>query len=266
HFSPFSSNENPDSYDEAIKHGKIEKHKVRLVAKGYAHSHGVDFSEVFAHMARWDTIRTTLSLAASKSVFQLDVKSAFLHGELLENVKHHGLDDLIYTGIDSQMMGEFESSMKEKFAMIDLGKMKDFLGVEVNQTQQGIFIHQQKYAYEILSMFGMGDCNEVCSPIVPGCKLVKDERGKVVDATGYKQMIRWYMDRPTEMHIDAVKRVLRYLKCTMSYGVLKSTSGYVFTMGTGLFLSPRRNNLLSLCQPLSQSLWPLHHVRVKECV
>ncbi|XP_045791397.1 secreted RxLR effector protein 161-like [Trifolium pratense] len=189
-------------------------------------------------------------------------------------------------------MGEFESSMKEKFAMIDLGKMKDFLGVEVNQTQQGIFIHQQKYAYEILSMFGMGDCNEVCSPIVPGCKLVKDERATRPNMTFSMCLAARYMDRPTEMHIDAVKRVLRYLKCTMSYGVLyknnsekklnlvgwtysnyagdyddrKSTSGYVFTMGTGLFLSPRRNNLLSLCQPLSQSLWPLHHVRVKECV
>lgn len=58
------------------------------MAKGYSQRHGVDFTEVFAPVARWDTIRTIIALAAIKgwSVFQLDVKSAFLHGELNETV------------------------------------------------------------------------------------------------------------------------------------------------------------------------------------
>jgi hypothetical protein len=68
--------------------GEIEKYKARLVAKGYSQKYGIDYSEVFAPVARWDTIRAILSLAAHNSwcVFQLDVKSAFLHGELAENV------------------------------------------------------------------------------------------------------------------------------------------------------------------------------------
>jgi hypothetical protein len=68
--------------------GKNEKQKARLVAKGYSQKYGVDFSEVYAPVARWDTIRTILSLAAHEkwNVFQLDVKSAFLHGELIEDV------------------------------------------------------------------------------------------------------------------------------------------------------------------------------------
>ncbi|PNX60361.1 copia-type polyprotein, partial [Trifolium pratense] len=68
--------------------GKIEKHKVGLVAKGYTQKHGIDYNEVFAPVARWDTIRTILALAAKESwnVFQLDVKSAFLHGELAEDI------------------------------------------------------------------------------------------------------------------------------------------------------------------------------------
>jgi hypothetical protein len=68
--------------------GEIEKHKARLVAKGYSQKYGIDYNEVFAPVARWDTIRSVVVLAASKGwcVFQLDVKSAFLHGELTEDI------------------------------------------------------------------------------------------------------------------------------------------------------------------------------------
>lgn len=70
------------------ENGKIEKYKARLVAKGYSQEYGVDFSEVSAPVARWETIRTILVVAANKgwSVYQLDVKSAFLHGGLEEVV------------------------------------------------------------------------------------------------------------------------------------------------------------------------------------
>jgi hypothetical protein len=68
--------------------GEIDKFKARLVVKGYKQEHGVDYQEVFAPVARQDTIRLVVSLAAQNSwpIFQLDVKSAFLNGELLEQV------------------------------------------------------------------------------------------------------------------------------------------------------------------------------------
>lgn len=68
--------------------GEIDKHKARLVAKGYKQEYGVDYKEVFAPVARQDTIRLVISLAAQNTwpIFQLDVKSAFLHGELQEQV------------------------------------------------------------------------------------------------------------------------------------------------------------------------------------
>jgi hypothetical protein len=189
------------------------------------------------------------------------------------------VDDLIYTGNDLKMIEEFKESMKGRFAMTDLGKMRYFLGVEVNQNEKGIFIFQHKYASEILSRFGMKECNKVCSPIVPGCKLVKDENGKASDSTTYKQMVGClmyllatrpdiafsvclvarYMERPTEIHVAAVKRIMRYLKGSLSFGIWyrsgdvddlqmigwtdsdyagdsddrKSTSGYVFKLASG---------------------------------
>ncbi|KAG7598736.1 Integrase catalytic core [Arabidopsis suecica] len=68
--------------------GSINKYKARLVAKGYVQQYGVDFEEVFAPVARIETIRLLIKLAASHGweIHHLDVKTAFLHGELKENV------------------------------------------------------------------------------------------------------------------------------------------------------------------------------------
>lgn len=74
-----------------IKHdsnGEIQKHKARLVVKGYSQRAGIDFKETFAPVARFETVRIFLALAAQRhwTVHQFDVKSAFLNGELNEEV------------------------------------------------------------------------------------------------------------------------------------------------------------------------------------
>lgn len=68
--------------------GSINKYKARLVAKGYVQQYGVDYVEVFAPVARIETIRLLISLAASHGweIHHLDVKTAFLHGDLKEIV------------------------------------------------------------------------------------------------------------------------------------------------------------------------------------
>ena len=70
------------------KNGDVEKYKARLVAKGYKQEFGVDYKEVFAPVARHDTVRLVIALATQHSwpIFQLDVKLAFLHGDLEEQV------------------------------------------------------------------------------------------------------------------------------------------------------------------------------------
>ena len=64
--------------------GYDNKHKAVLVAKGYSQVHGVDYTETFAPVANMDSIRLVLALVASNcwEVHHMDVKSAFLHGDL----------------------------------------------------------------------------------------------------------------------------------------------------------------------------------------
>jgi hypothetical protein len=150
------------------------------------------------------------------------------------------VDDLIFTGNNSGMFQRFKDSMMKTFDMTDLGKMRHFLGVEVIQDSQGIFMCQHRYAKEILERFGMKNSNAVCSPMVTGTKLSKHDQGNEVDPTQFKQnigslmyltatrpdlmfavnMIARFMEHPVETHMTAAKRILRYLKGTIELGIL----------------------------------------------
>ena len=68
--------------------GEVSKYKARVVVKGYSQQQGIDFTEVFAPVARMDTVRMIIALATQRGwkLHQLDVKSAFLYGELKEDV------------------------------------------------------------------------------------------------------------------------------------------------------------------------------------
>ncbi|KAK2965319.1 hypothetical protein RJ640_010644 [Escallonia rubra] len=79
--------------------------------------------------------------------------------------------------------------MTKEFEMIDIGEMSYFLGVEVKQMEDGIFMSQRKYAEQILSRFRMKDCNPVAIPAETSVGLRVDSNRKSVNLTLYKSMV-----------------------------------------------------------------------------
>ena len=81
------------------------------------------------------------------------------------------VDDLILTGSDPKLINHVKYSLKQNFEMSDIGHLHYFLGLQVLQTKEGIFLSQSKYAYDLLRCFHMEDCKPAPSPFQPGVKL-----------------------------------------------------------------------------------------------
>ncbi|GKB08900.1 retrovirus-related pol polyprotein from transposon TNT 1-94 [Tanacetum coccineum] len=167
------------------------QNKARLVAKGYRHKEGIDFEESFSPVAHIEAICIFIANAASKNmtIYQKDVKTAFLNGELKKEVYPLGRDDIIFASTDPKACGIFSNEMSSKFQMSMMGQMSFFLGLQVSQNPIGIFINQSKFALEILKKFGMDSCDPVDTPMVDRLKLDEDPLGIPVDQTRFHSMV-----------------------------------------------------------------------------
>jgi hypothetical protein len=148
------------------------------------------------------------------------------------------VDDIIFGSTNKSTCEEFSRIMVQKFEMSMMGELKYFLGFQVNQLQEGTFISQTKYIEGILTKFGMKDAKPIKTPMGTNGHLDLDTGGKSVDQKVYWSMIgsllylcasrpdimlsicmcaRFQAD-PKEVHLRAVKRILRYLVHTPKFG------------------------------------------------
>ncbi|KAH9750874.1 hypothetical protein KPL71_014049 [Citrus sinensis] len=288
--------------------GVVVRNKARLVAQGYNQEEGIDFDETFAPVARLESIRMLLAFACHKDfiLFQMDVKSAFLNGYIMEEVyvkqppgfenekfsnhvykllkalyelkqapkawydrlknfllendfsmgkadttlfvKHKNqdilivqtyVDDIIFCSTNELLCKEFSSCMSKEFEMSMMGELKYFLGLQIKQNEEGIFINQAKYVKDLLKRFGIDDSKTKNTPMSTTTKLDKDEKGKEVDIKMYRGMIgsllyltasrpdimfsvclcARFQSCPKESHLLAVKRIFRYLSGTIDIGL-----------------------------------------------
>jgi hypothetical protein len=148
------------------------------------------------------------------------------------------VDDLIISGNSIKLIDKFKKEMTEVFKMSDLGLLTYYLGIEVKQTSDGIFLSQGSYAKKILEKGGLLGCSPYLVPMQPKLKL-KESSMKKVDPTKYRSLVgslRYlvntrpnlpfsigyvsrYMKEPYEYHLAAVKQILRYIAGTSDVGV-----------------------------------------------
>ncbi|GJW70452.1 putative ribonuclease H-like domain-containing protein [Tanacetum coccineum] len=142
------------------------------------------------------------------------------------------VDDIIFGSTKKSWCDEFEVLMKSRFQMSSMGELTFFLGLQVKQKEDGIFISQDKYVAEILKKFDFASVKTASTPIETQKPLVKDEEASDVDVHLYRSMIGSLMyltaSRPDIMfavcacsrfqvtpktsHLSVVKRIFRYLK------------------------------------------------------
>ncbi|GJW86662.1 retrovirus-related pol polyprotein from transposon TNT 1-94 [Tanacetum coccineum] len=262
----------------------VLKNKVQLVAQGFRQEECIDFEESFAPVPRIEAIHIFVANGTYKNmtIYQMDVKAAFLNGELKEKVyvsqpegfvdqdnplhvyklkkalygavdptlftRHVGndillvqiyVDDIIFASSNTAMCDEFANQMTNKFKMSMMGQMSFFLGLQISQSPRGIFVNQSKYASEIVKKYGLHSTDSVDTPMIENKKLDEDLQGKPVDATLYRGMIgsllyltssrpdlnhaiclcARYQAKPTKKHLQAVKRIFRYLNGTIHMGL-----------------------------------------------
>ncbi|RVW76362.1 Retrovirus-related Pol polyprotein from transposon RE1 [Vitis vinifera] len=208
--------------------GQVDRLKARLVAKGYTQVYGSDYGDTFSPVAKIASVRLLLSMAAMCSwpLYQLDIKNAFLHGDLAEEVYmeqppgfvaqgesglvcstadhsvfyHHNslgqciylvvyVDDIVITGSDQDGIQKLKQHLFTHFQTKDLGKLKYFLGIEIAQSSSGVVLSQRKYALDILEETGMLDCKPVDTPMDPNVKLVPGQGEPLGDPGRYRRLV-----------------------------------------------------------------------------
>ena len=149
------------------------------------------------------------------------------------------VDDIIFGSTNDSLCKEFSKDMQSEFEMSMTGELNFFLGLQIKQTKNGIFISQTKYCKELVNKFGMENVKQMVTYMSTACYLDKDEAGKSIDIKKYKDMIisliylsasrpdimfsvcmcARYQASPKESHLSVVKRRMRYLFGTINLGL-----------------------------------------------
>nr|GEY67616.1 hypothetical protein [Tanacetum cinerariifolium] len=192
------------------------------------------------------------------------------------------VDDIIFGLTNPKYCTKFSDFMVKRFEMSMMGEIKFFLGLQVNQFSNGIFINQSKYILDILKRFGMKNCDTVPTPMVEQAKLKLNLVRKPIDHTDYRSMIGSLMyvtsSRPDIMFstcmcaryhaninehlVSAVKRIFHYLKGTINLGLwyLKDSgfdlTAYSDTDHAGCYLDRKtKSKYVAVFGCCAQVLW-----------
>ena len=149
------------------------------------------------------------------------------------------VDDIIFGSTNPKLSKDFGNLMSSEFEMSMMGELNFFLGLQIKQLPDGIFVNQAKYAKELVKKFGIDESKAAPTPMATNIYLDADEAGKSVEITKFRAMIgsllyltasrpdimfavclcARFQANPKESHMKALKRILKYVKGTQKLGL-----------------------------------------------
>ncbi|KAH9792396.1 hypothetical protein KPL71_004098 [Citrus sinensis] len=239
--------------------GRVETFKARLVAEGFTQKEGIDYEETFSTVAMLKSIRILLSIAAvlDYEIWQMDVKTAFLNGHLEENIYMQQPDGFIQKGQEHMLLRDRKNKTLALSQVVYIDKILARFSMENSKIGLLPFRHgitfskdqSPKTSEEIERMRRVPYADAVGSLVYA----MLCTRPDICFAVG---MVSRYQFNPGPQYWTAVKHIIKYLKRTKNYMLVysgdelipvgytdsdfmsnkdsrKSTSGYVFTLGSG---------------------------------
>ncbi|XP_066316583.1 uncharacterized mitochondrial protein AtMg00810-like [Miscanthus floridulus] len=149
------------------------------------------------------------------------------------------IDDIIVTVSSPALLQHVTSRLHSEFAMTDLSDLHHFLGISVTRDSNGLFLSQRQYAADLLQRAGMAECHPTATPMDARTKLSASEGAPVANPSEYRslagalqyltltrpdlayavQQVCLFMHDPREPHLALIKRILRYVKGSLSAGL-----------------------------------------------
>jgi len=149
------------------------------------------------------------------------------------------MDDIVLTASTPTLLQRIISALQKEFSMKDLSKLHHFLGMHVQQCGDGL-LSQKQYMLEILDRAGMAECKLCSTPVDTNPKVAAADGASVSDATDFRsltgalqyltftrpdiayavQQVCIHMHDPRELHLAALKWILRYIRGTLHLGLL----------------------------------------------
>ncbi|CAL9021727.1 unnamed protein product, partial [Prunus brigantina] len=170
--------------------------------------------------------------AIDKTLFVKRVKSDLVVAQVY-------VDDIVFGSTSNFLVTEFTNIMSNEFEMSMCGELNYFLGLQVQQLKDGMFLSQTKYAKDLVAKFGLESAKPVRNPMSTTEKLHKDPTGEQIDQKLYRSMIgsllyltasrpdisfsvgvcARFQACPKQSHLAAVKRIIRYISGTLHFGI-----------------------------------------------